>query len=55
MIPVDFSKYLNHADANFNPIIKEGDIVMVGETPRIEFRDVMNALIAIFGFRNIVR
>ncbi len=55
MIPVDFSKYLNHADANFNPIIKEGDVVMVGETPRIEFRDVMNALIAIFGFRNIVR
>ncbi|MCH8274418.1 MAG: SLBB domain-containing protein [Armatimonadetes bacterium] len=54
-IPVDFSRYLKRGDEGFNPPIMPGDVVMVGETPRIEISAVVNALIGLFGLRTLIR
>ncbi|GMV37978.1 MAG: hypothetical protein AMXMBFR61_24860 [Fimbriimonadales bacterium] len=54
-IPVDFSKYLKSADASSNPLIVAGDIVVAGETPRIELADVAGAVLGVVGLWGLVR
>ena len=54
-VPVDFSQFLKHGNEEFNPMIEPGDVVVVGETPRIDTRDVVNALLAILGLGNFFR
>lgn len=54
-IPVDFSKYLKNADAACNPLILAGDIVVAGETPRIELSDVAGAVLGAVGLWGLVR
>ncbi|MEP0767108.1 MAG: SLBB domain-containing protein [Fimbriimonadia bacterium] len=54
-IPVDFSKYLKSADASGNPLIVSGDVVVAGETPRIELGDVASVLLGAVGLWGLIR
>lgn len=54
-IPVNFSLFLNKGDESANPFVLPGDVVMVGETNRIEIQDIINATLGLLGLRNLVR
>ncbi|MER3413454.1 MAG: hypothetical protein C4341_04300 [Armatimonadota bacterium] len=54
-IPVDFSRYLKNAEAEFNPEVLPGDVVVVGETPRIDVQTVMSLTLGLLGIRNFLR
>lgn len=54
-IPVDFSQYLNRGKEEFNPPIQPGDVVMVGETNRIEVQAIVNLALGLLGIRNLLR
>lgn len=54
-IPVDFSRYLKNAEAEFNPEVLPGDVVMVGETPRVDIQTVISLTLGLLGIRNFLR
>lgn len=54
-IAVDFSKYLYKADAACNPVLIAGDVVMVGETNRMEVGEVIGAALGLFGIGSFFR
>jgi protein involved in polysaccharide export with SLBB domain len=54
-LPVDFSKFLFKGDAAFNPRVYPGDVVMVGETPRIEIGDILGVAFGLIGIRNVFK
>lgn len=54
-IPVDFSRYLKNAEAQFNPEVLPGDVVMVGETPRVDIQVAINLTLGLLGIRNFLR
>jgi protein involved in polysaccharide export with SLBB domain len=54
-IPVDFSRFLKEGRGEFNPPIQPGDVVVVGETNRIEIQAIMNVALGLLGIRNLLR
>lgn len=54
-IPVDFSRYLKNAEADFNPELLPGDVVMVGETPRVDIQTIISLTLGLLGIRNFLR
>jgi protein involved in polysaccharide export with SLBB domain len=54
-IPVDFSKFLSKGDIASNPLLLSGDVVTVGETPRIDLGEAIGLALGVFGLRNILR
>lgn len=54
-IPVDFSRFLKNGEADFNPLLQPADVIMVGETPRLEFTQVMSGLLGLIGISNFLK
>lgn len=54
-IPVDFGRFLQQGEQAFNPPVLPGDIIMVGETPRIDVQNIVSVIVGLLGLRNLFR
>lgn len=54
-IPVDFSRFLKNGESEFNPLLQPADVIMVGETPRLEFSQVMSGVLGLIGIGNFLK
>jgi protein involved in polysaccharide export with SLBB domain len=54
-IPVDFGRFLQRGEKDYNPPVLPGDIIMIGETPRIDVQNIVSVIVGLLGLRNLFR
>ncbi len=54
-IPVDFGRFLQRGEKASNPPVLPGDILMIGETPRIDVQNIVSVIVGLLALRNLFR